>query len=306
MKKLFLSIFLFLPTFVFANDWVPLKDNIETNKVLKKLGSGQISYCIDGTQTKVIPNVNKVFQIWFDNVLSYRDIYPDFNKTFKDILPILERKDKMVLQQCATPFNEGKIKGFLSQRKNYKFASSKPLLRLAFCKNKECLGENVAGSCQRENVFEKRIFIATDGKDPVGTLLHEFGHVFSLGDIKYNQQENDKTYGYNTANTYLFNDKYLTCDDADGIVALIYMGLGKEKTFHSFCGYIVFKQGQNSHWEGIKSEFTKEGKRYKVLRDLNRHFNKPLLEERKAFNEKKLTLALQESVKDSKDLNNLL
>ena len=309
MKKLFLSIFLLLPILSFGNDWVPLKDNIPTNKVLSALATtnGQISYCIDGTQTQVLPDINKVFQIWFDNVLSYRDVYPDFDKTFSDILPILKRQNKLLLQKCGTPFTYKKVNNFLTQKKGYPFSLKRPVLRISFCTKKECFGsQNIGGSCQIENVPEKNVLIAADGKDVVGTLLHELGHALSFGDIKYYQELNDKSYGYNTAGTYLVNDKYLTCDDADGVVALLYMGLGKEKTFYSFCGQRIFENGKVARWKSMINTFTEEGKKYKVLQDLNRHFDKPLKEQRQVFNEKKLSLTLQENIKDSKDLNNLL
>lgn len=319
MKKLFLSIFLFLSFFpvlaLAKEEWTPFKDHIGTNKVLKALVSsqGQASYCIDGTQIQVIPDVNKVFQIWFDNVLSYRDIYPDFDKTFKDILPILKRQNKLVLQQCATPFSSNgikgsiymnkDIKGFLSQQKGYKFATTKPLLRIAFCKNKECFNyDRIGGSCQLKNVFEKRILISIDGTDPVESLLHELGHALSFGDVKYGQKGNDRDYGYYTTDTLMANAKYLTCDDADGIVSVLYMALNKEKTFYSFCGTRIFEQGKVARWKSIVNTFTSEGRKYRVLKDLNRHFDKPLIEQQKAFREKQLLSNIEESIKANKKI----
>lgn len=307
MKKffaVFMLIFLTLPGFC-AEQWQVLKDSVSTNKVLKALAkpNGQVSYCIDGSQTQVLPDINKVFQIWFDNVLSYRKIYPDFDRTFKDILPILERKNKMFLQNCGSPFDFKETKNFLTQKKGYNFSLKRPILRISFCSQKECFpASDTLGSCQKENVPEKNIVISADSPDVVGTLLHEFGHALSLGDVLYNQDLNDSKLGYNTTKTFMVNKEYLTCDDADGVVALLYMSMGKEKTFHSFCGYVVFKQGENSHWESIKSAFNREGKKYKVLQDLNRHFDKSLKEQRKVFNEKKLSLALHENTKDTKNL----
>lgn len=296
---LFILVFLTLPGFS-AENWQVLKDSVATNKVLKALATpnGQVSYCIDGTQTQIVPDINKVFQIWFDNVLSYRDIYPDFNKTFKDILPILERKNKMLLQKCGSPFDFKETKNFLTQKKGYNFSLKRPILRISFCSQTECFpSSDTLGSCQKENIPEKNIVISSDSPHIVATLLHEFGHALSLGDVLYNQDLNDSKLGYNTTKTFLVNKKYLTCDDADGIVALLYMGMGKEKTFHSFCGYVVFKQGENSHWESIKSSFNGEGKKYKVLQNLNRHFDAPLKEQENAFNERKLTYSLQQKAK---------
>ena len=327
MKKIFFSLFIFLPVFVFGNEWVPLRDHIPNNKVLKALVSpkGQASYCIDGTQTQVIPDVNKVFQIWFDNVLSYRDIYPDFDKTFQDILPILKRQNKLVLQQCATPFgtkeplssfsasHTNKIENvdssnFLSKKKGYIYAPSKPLLRISFCKHQECFGSStVGGVCQTKNGYEKKVIVSiNEEKDPVSILLHELGHVLSLGDVKYGQDHTDKSYGYYTTDTFMANAKYLTCDDADAVVAILYMGLNKEKTFYSFCGTRVFEQGKVARWKSIVNTFTSEGRKYRVLKDLNRHFDRPLIEQRKAFREKQLLLSVEEGIKSNKNLNNLL
>lgn len=309
MRKflIFLSIFfIFFNTPAFAaENWQVLKNGVADNKVLKALATpnGQVSYCIDGTQTQVLPDINKVFQIWFDNVLSYRNIYPDFDKTFKDILPILERKNKMVLQKCGTPFDYKETKNFLTQKNGYIFSLKRPILRISFCLKDECFpSSETLGSCQRDNVPEKNVIISYDSPHIVATLLHELGHTLSLGDVLYNQDLNDSKLGYNTTKTFLVNNKYLTCDDADGVVALLYMGMGKEKTFHSFCGYVVFKQGQNSHWESLKSDFTKEGKRYKVLQNLNKHFDKTIKEQENAFNEKKLAYTLKQKSTKVKNL----
>ncbi|MBQ4493329.1 MAG: hypothetical protein II972_01835 [Elusimicrobiaceae bacterium] len=292
-------IFLTLPGFC-AENWAILKGNISANLILKELiqPKGRISYCIDGTQTQVIPDIEKTFQMWFDNVLSYRNVYPNFDETFKEILPILERKNKMFLQNCGSPFDFKETKNFLTQKKGYNFSLKRPILRISFCSQKECFpASDTLGSCQKENVPEKNIVISADSPHIVATLLHEFGHALSLGDVLYNQDLNDSKLGFNTTETFLVNSKYLTCDDADGIVALLYMGMGKEKTFHSFCGYVVFKQGENSHWESIKSSFNGEGKKYKVLQNLNRHFDAPLKEQENAFNERKLTYSLQQKAK---------
>ena len=209
----------------------------------------------------------------------------------------------MFLQKCGSPFDFKETKNFLTQKKGYNFSLKRPILRISFCSQKECFpSSDTLGSCQKENVPEKNIIISYDSPSVVDTLLHEFGHALSLGDVLYNQDLNDSKLGYNTTKTFLVNKKYLTCDDADGVVALLYMSMGKEKTFHSFCGYVVFKQGQNSHWESIKSVFNGENKKYKFLQDLNRYFDKPLKEERKNFNERQLSLALQENTKNIQNL----
>lgn len=321
MKRIFLLLFIFLPVFALGNDWVPLKNHIPNNKVLQGLTSqqGQVTYCIDGTQTKVLPNINKVFQIWFDNVLSYKDVYYDFDNTFQDILPILKRKNKLVVQQCATPFefsssnsffeiifknSSDKLdsSNFLSHMGHYSFSTTKPILRIAFCKHDECFTEPRTGAaCQTANIPEKRILVSTDWKkNPATLLLHEFGHALSLGDVRYGQEHNDRTYGYYTTDTFMANGKYLTCDDADAVVALLYLSLGKEKTFHSFCGYRIFDSGSIAYWKSIIDPITQEGQKYKNLRDLNRRFYAPIKEQEKAYNEKKLAHTLQESTKNYK------
>ena len=315
MKKffaVFMLIFLTLPGFC-AEDWAILKNNISSNQILKTLiqPQGRVSYCIDGTQTQIIPDINKIFQMWFDNVLSYRNIYPDFDETFKEILPILERKNKMILQQCATPFdlqnNQGEVlQGFISQRPGYKFANQKPLLRISFCYKEECLAPNVGGFCEVENKPEKNIIAALDAKNIIVSLAHELGHTLSIGDVLYAKERNDYHYGYHNLNTIMYSHEGFTCDDADSIVALLYMAMEKPKTFYSFCGTRLFENGERKPLKFLKNSFSKDFKKYEKLENLNYIYDKPIKEMAAEFNIRMLKLKFQQDPNYIKKGKNLL
>ncbi len=304
MKKviiLFILVFLTLSSFA-AEDWAILKDDIPSNLILRELikPQGRISYCIDGSQTQVLPDINKVFQMWFDNVLSYRNIYPDFDNTFKDIVPILERKNKMVVQQCATPFRERglqnqKINNFVSQRPGYNFAQNKPLLRLTFCYKKECLEPTISGACKAVNNFERRIFVALDADNITATLAHELGHTLALGDVLYGLGREDRDLGHFTLDTMMYKNGPFTCDDADAIVAVLYMAMKKPKTFYSFCGDRLFENGHERDFFFLEKPFDKEYKKYKKLENLNRLYDKPIKEIQADFNMRMLQFKLQQN-----------
>lgn len=310
--SLFVFIFLAWPLFA-AEDWAVLKNNISSNKVLKALISpnGRVSYCIDGTQTQIIPDIEKIFQMWFDNVLSYRNIYPNFDETFKEILPILERKNKMALQQCATPFylqnaKGEELKGFISQKIGYKFAQNKPLLRISFCYKSECLAPNVGGFCELENIPEKKVIAALDAKNIVVSLAHELGHTLSIGDVLYGKENNDYVFGYHNLSTIMYTHEGFTCDDADSVVALLYMAMEKPKTFYSFCGDRVFENGEKKTFKFLKNSFSKDSKKYEKLENLNRVYDKPIREMAADFNTRMLKFKLQQDPDYIKNMKNLL
>jgi len=310
--SLFIFIFLTFPLFA-AEDWFVLKDNISSNQILKELLSpkGKISYCIDGSQTQIVPDIEKTFQLWFDNVLSYRNIYPDFDNTFKEILPILERKNKMSVQQCATPLKRTgllgqKINNFDSQRIGYKLAAQKPLLRINFCYRQECLAENVGGACERENKPERNIFIAKDTDNLIVSLAHELGHTLGIADVLYAKDTQAENLGYFTTDTIMTNLPGFTCDDADGIVAILYMALKKPKTFYSFCGTRFFENGQAQSLNLLERTFDKDYKKYKKLENLNRLNDKGIKDLAFDYYTRNLEYKLKQNPDNIKNPKNLL
>ena len=144
---------------------------------------------------------------------------------------------------------------FVSESKQNKFiVREKEDLRIVFS-SWEILNDFAKQLDLKENVDglylslpdRKIIWIAK--KDPLSeasSLMHEFGHLLGFADISYNKESQAKGYGSTSDKTIMrANFGHLTCDDADGLVAMIYLALGKNKIFNSFCdANILYHNGQ--------------------------------------------------------------
>lgn len=85
-------------------------------------------------------------------------------------------------------------------------------------------------------------------------LLHETGHAFGLAD-QHKWINNDKIYTtVETRDSVMdYNQTFLTCDDADGIITLFDDALGLKRSFKSLCDDgIAFENGKEA-FEGDKT-----------------------------------------------------
>lgn len=189
------------------------------------------------------------FQMWFDNVLKRGKKYPDFANTFSDILPILKQPVKMKRVSCSSRLKDYGVGKFTTQKEDYKFNSEQEDLRFIFT-SLETLNKVAAKLQVKDKVSgmfvsspeRTEIWIAKRGMfDERTTLLHELGHMLGFADVSYNEESKAKDYGSKSVKTIMAKDfSYLTCDDADGLVAMIYLALDEEKLFKSFCPDNIF------------------------------------------------------------------
>lgn len=264
----------------------------ERDLLLKIINKQTITYCIDeeysnipdksqspsgsvvvssgGVQIPYIDNNNYSFEIkyslqkWFKNVLRRAKQYPNFIQEFADIIDILETPIDMKEIKCGPHPKEYSFSNFKTKNKNFipgkeiedlrvVFSSKETLLK--FPQEKE-FDPNTAGFyyplsdrkliwVSKQDAFIKRHI-----------LIHEFGHLLGLADVSYDEEHQAKDYGTDSQKTIMaLGYKSLSCDDADGLVALIYMAMGKDKNFYSFCDKnILYSNGHAIDLRNIQQE----------------------------------------------------
>ena len=259
-----------------AFDWVPKKAFIEGQKremffAEKIVKQEPILYCIDEEIYQEKPSltiyiktassikepeidfdnveIEYSFQMWFDNVLKRGKKYPDFAKIFSDILPILKQPVKMKRVSCSSRLKDYGVGEFTTQKEDYKFNSRQEDLRFIFT-SLETLNKVAAKLQVKDKVSgmfvsspeRTEIWIAKrEMSDERTTLLHELGHMLGFADVSYNEENKAKDYGSKSVKTIMAeNFSYLSCDDADGLVAMIYLALDEDKLFKSFCPDNIF------------------------------------------------------------------
>ena len=137
-------------------------------------------------------------------------------------------------------------------------------------------------------------------------MAHELGHTLSIGDVLYAKEKNDYRYGYHNLDTIMYTHEGFTCDDADSIVAILYMAMEKPKTFYSFCGDKIFENGERKPLKILKNSFGKDLKKYEKLENLNKIYDKPIKEMASDFNIRMLQLKLKQDPDYIKNMQNLL
>ncbi|MDR0645581.1 MAG: hypothetical protein LBG46_00905 [Elusimicrobiota bacterium] len=205
------------------------------------------------------PDPEKTLNLWFQNVLKYRQTYPGFDDKFKDIIPLLERGLKMVnieiyLQKfydelSKSGFSEEQIEEQIKEKVKeadmflYFTTYRKDPSKFPCSKSRRSLGcyflDKPTG---RELIF---VYVPTGSKiltsliNPKRTLTHEFGHSLGFGDLYRGKKNANFSEGSGKKNgkkgSIMNKAKELTCDDADGMIAMIDRKLGIKRTFDSLC-----------------------------------------------------------------------
>ena len=251
-------------------EWVPLEEALSQQEGQRSLLSKivkqkPITYCVDtefssevySANTFVLSSrgffekdknydtteVENILQRWFQNVLKRAKKNPQFYTEFADIIPILKNPVKMKKVACGPHPKEYLFSDFITQRKGYLLNKEIEDLRIVFSsfeKTKQFTKQN-GYSEDYEGFYTSlsdRKLIWISKKDSLSErvfLLHEFGHLLGFADILYNEDRQAKEYGSSSKKTIMAQSFSLTCDDADGLVAMIYLALNKDKTFTSFC-----------------------------------------------------------------------
>ncbi len=275
--QFFLLLFFFsLTVSLNAFNWMPLKtfisDNEQQKQLINKIINQEIiTYCVDEDdyvfkgfsfspyrmsgsvidENKVYDTdeAGRMFQDWFSNVLKRRKKYPNFDKEFEDIIPILQAPKKMKKVLCGPASDKYSFDNLKTAQKGYKTSSEIEDLRIVFSSG-EMLKEAAKIFSAREDssgfytvLSDRKLIwaVKSDSFIEKHILLHEFGHLLGFADVDYAEETQAKDYGSQTRNTIMSLAKSsLTCDDADGLVALLYLSLGKDKMFRSFCEENVY------------------------------------------------------------------
>lgn len=277
-KKIIISFLLLFSYTVFLNAfaWVPLKTFVSNNErqteLIKKIISKEtITYCIDEddyafkgvsfTPYRMNGSVMDegkaydtteaeiFFQHWFKNVLKRRKKYPNFDMEFASIIPILEYPEKMKKVFCGPAPTEYSFESLMTAQEGYPTSSEIEDVRIVYSSQKMLSDAAKIFSAKEESTGfytvlpdRKLIWVPKTGSFvEQHILLHEFGHLLGFADVSYDEEKQAKEYGSQTQNTIMSITKSsLTCDDADGIVALLYLALEEDKTFRSFCDKNTF------------------------------------------------------------------
>ena len=261
--------------------WKPYQTFIDGNSAQTKLinkiiKQEPITYCIDEDDTSfegVSVYYNKIkyavvednksydtrdpefyLQDWFKNVLKRAKKYPNFETEFADIIPILKNAKKMKKIPCGPNPKEYSCDTLKSCGEKYQAGEEVEDLRIVFS-SQDLLTDALKhlSSFEEADGFytilsdRKLIWIPKRGSNlekPI--MIHELGHMLGFADISHDKEKQAKEYGSSSENSIMScNHVSLTCDDADGIVALLYLALGKDKIFHSFCDKnIIYKNGK--------------------------------------------------------------
>ncbi len=278
--------------------------------LLKIINKQTITYCVDeeyantpagidtpsstvivsngGIKMPYIDSSNYRFEIeyslkrWFKNVLRRSKQYPNFNQEFKDILDILKTPVDIKEIKCGPHPKEYSFPNFKTQDKKFVpgeeiedlrvvFSSKETMLR--FPQEKE-FDPNTAGFYYPLS-DRKLIWVSKqDALTKRYILIHEFGHLLGLADVSYDEEHQAKEYGNDSQKTIMAKGyTSLSCDDADGLIALIYLALERDKTFRSFCNSNVFyENGKKS----TKEEIALKGIKKKDIEYLFKLYNLPL------------------------------
>ena len=278
MKNFFKGLIFFFSLTIPLNafNWIPLKtftaNNGQQKQLINKIINQEtITYCVDEDDyvfkgvsfsayrtSGSVMDENKVydtseaeviFQDWFNNVLKRRKKYPNFDKEFADIIPILKAPKKMKKVLCGPASDKYSFDNLKTAQKGYNPSSEIEDLRIVFS-SEEMLKEAAKIFSAREDssgfysvLSDRKLIwaVKSDSFVEKHILLHEFGHLLGFADVDYAEETQAKDYGSQTRNTIMSMAKSsLTCDDADGLVALLYLSLGKDKMFSSFCEENVY------------------------------------------------------------------
>lgn len=270
MKKYILTSFLFaLSAPLFAAAWVPLIETHRSETAKNILTKDKITYqvvVLDTNENRKIPDVEKAMKAWFDNVYKRRDNYENFDKTFEDILPVLQNGIKMEKV-------EGNVhETFPNTDIVFVFSANRAALS---CRNLET-EFSISPACRRKTQYGTDIVevwllsgiwrISPDvaiRANPKRTLKHELGHVLGLGDLyKRGRWNGDFSEGSGLKHSLMKKAQTLTCDDADGLIGALDIALGKERTFKSFCNnnymyhngqYMKIKNFENPNKHALKN-----------------------------------------------------
>jgi hypothetical protein len=190
-----------------------------------------------------LPDPGEALNRWFKNVLSYRERYPEFDKTFQDIIPLLEHGLKMEeIDIYRQDLSEEQIRKkaaaadiflyFTTYTTDPKVFPCPKRASGCYHLNKETGQELIFVYVPPQKILDKLI-------NPTRTLTHEFGHSLGFGDLYKGKTNADLSKGSGKKNgkkgSIMNRAKELTCDDADGMIAMIDRKLGLKRVFDSLC-----------------------------------------------------------------------
>jgi hypothetical protein len=192
-----------------------------------------------------LPDPEQTLNLWFKNVLKYRQTYPGFDDKFKDIIPLLERGLKMEeIDIYRYGLSKEQIEEKLKEADMFLyFTTYKTDPSIFLCPKPK----RVSGcyffdkESEREFIFVyvPPTKILRSLVNPLITLTHEFGHSLGFGDLYKGKKNADFSEGSGNKNgrkgSIMNRAKELTCDDADGTIAMIDKKLGLKRTFDSLC-----------------------------------------------------------------------
>jgi len=293
IKILFVFIFIAISAKGFCEDWYPRREFIDGNSekklLLKIINKEPITYCIDeelsysptetsptsvavlsgaGMTIKDIYNtpvdIEFAMERWFKNVLKRAKKYPNFEGTFAEIIDILKNPVKMKEIKCGPPPQEYTFPNFKTQDKNFVPGEEIEDVRIVFS-SRETLHllsqeeELDPGTAGFYKALSDRKIIWVSKKDALFeryVLSHEFGHLLGFADVSYDKERQAKEYGSENEKTIMaLGYSSLTCDDADGLVALLYIGMDQSKTFNSFCdSRIIYSDGHRIDLNQLSSD----------------------------------------------------
>ena len=283
IKILFVFLFVLISAKGFCEDWYPRREFIdgksEKNMLLKIINKEPITYCVDeeipNTPSEVSPtstvvvsgagmSVKNIYDVpvdvefamerWFKNVLKRAKKYPNFEETFADIIAILKNPARMKEIKCGPHPQEYIFSNFKTQDKNFVPGEEIEDVRIVFSSRETLHSVPLEkkldpGAAGFYKPLSDRKLIWVSKKDALFeryVLSHEFGHLLGFADVSYDQERQAKEYGSESEKTIMAQGyNSLTCDDADGLIALLYLGMDKSKTFNSFCdSRIIYSDGK--------------------------------------------------------------
>ncbi|WP_424245688.1 hypothetical protein Dip510_000626 [Elusimicrobium posterum] len=247
--------------------WAPLKETEVEPKHLKKLMQGKpLTYTIEykgNVNRSLAPDVEKAFDDWFSNVLSYRrsvlmrKAYPDFSRHFSDIEHMAAAKNKLTPHTKDSAYGPDIKFVFTSQKLPVTSGRMSLLQKMmaitAGLYDRGYSSKNISATISIYIPDNREHLKTVGGRNGIQmTTSHEIGHVFGLGDLgKYSMANTNLKHPLASGekNALMNNSGYFTCDDADALVNIIDIRRARHRNFASFCnngsGYIDGRYTEN-------------------------------------------------------------